>query len=120
MGALAENQPKAGVVAEMNGDMESLAGATAESMADEVIAHAKEYRFSGNVDGLGQIPLLVLSADDGLAPETDALVKGLTGNGSRKVTAIHVATDHSWSDHRIFLESTIITWLAALNQGQPR
>jgi pimeloyl-ACP methyl ester carboxylesterase len=115
MGALAQRQPRAGVVEEMRGDMESLSGVTAESMADETITHAKEYRFAGNVDGLAQIPLLVLSADDGLAPETDALVDQITAKGSRKVTAIHIATDHSWSDHRIYLESTIINWLAALN-----
>jgi hypothetical protein len=30
------------------------------------------------------------------------------------VTSIHVATDHSWSDRRIYLESTIINWLAEL------
>jgi pimeloyl-ACP methyl ester carboxylesterase len=115
MGALAESQPRAGVVAEIKDDMESLAGATAESMADEVIAHTKEFRFAGNLEGLAQIPLLVLSADDGLAPGTDALVKEVTGNGGKKVTAIHIATDHAWSDHRIFLESTIINWLAALD-----
>jgi pimeloyl-ACP methyl ester carboxylesterase len=115
MGALAERRPRAEVVASMKDDMESLAGVTAESMADESITHAKEFRFSGNVDGLAQIPLLVLSADDGLAPGTDALVKEIRDKGSKKVTAIHIATDHSWSDHRIYLESTIINWLAALN-----
>jgi hypothetical protein len=98
----------------MKDDMESLAGVTAESMADEVITHAKEFRFSGNVDGLAQIPLLVLSADDGLAPMTDALVKDITAKGNKQVTAIHIATDHAWSDHRIYLESTIITWLSTL------
>jgi uncharacterized protein len=115
MGAGAGIRPRADIVAMMKDDMESLAGVTAESMADEVIAHAKEFRFSGNVDGLAQIPLLVLSADDGLAPSTDALVKDITAKGNKQVTAIHAATDHSWSDHRIFLESTIINWLAGLN-----
>jgi len=47
-------------------------------------------------------PLLVLSADDGLAPRTDLLVKAIGANGGQKVTSIHAATDHSWSDHRIF------------------
>jgi hypothetical protein len=51
---------------------------------------------------------------DGLASGTDALVKAITAKGGTKVTAIHVATDHGWSDHRIYLESTIITWLAGL------
>jgi len=114
MGALGE-LPRTKVVSEMKDDMESLAGVTAESMADETIAHAKEFGFSKTVDGLVPMPLLVLSADDGLAPESDALVKEVTEKGSKQVTAIHIATDHAWSDHRIFLESTIINWLAALN-----
>jgi pimeloyl-ACP methyl ester carboxylesterase len=97
MGGGADVRPRADVVAMMKDDMESLAGVTAESMADEVITHAKEFRFSGNVDGLAQIPLLVLSAE-----------------GNKQVTAIHIATDHAWSDHRIYLESTIITWLSTL------
>jgi pimeloyl-ACP methyl ester carboxylesterase len=114
MGALGES-PRTKVVAEMKDDMESLAGVTADTMADEVITRAKEFKLAGNVDGLVQIPLLVLSADDGLAPETDALVSEITNKGSKKVTAIHIPTDHSWSDHRIYLESTIINWLTALN-----
>jgi acetyl esterase/lipase len=101
-------------VASMRDDMESLAGVTAESMADDAITHAKEFSFSNTVDGLAQVPLLVLSANDGLAPSTDALVDEITLKGSKQVTAIHVATDHGWSDHRIFLESTIINWLGTL------
>jgi pimeloyl-ACP methyl ester carboxylesterase len=100
------------LVSEMADDMESLNGVTPESMADEVIANAKAFSFNRAVDGLTQIPLLVLSADDGLAPGTDALVAAITAKGGKSVTSIHAATDHSWSDHRIFLESTIITWLA--------
>ncbi len=107
-------RPRADIVAMMKDEMESLAGVTAETMADEVMTHANEFRFSGNVDGLAQIPLLVLSADDGLAPMTDALVKDITVKGNKQVTAIHIATDHAWSDHRIYLESTIINWLATL------
>ncbi len=115
MGAGVDIRPRAEIVAMMKDDMESLAGVTAESMADEVIAHAREFRLSNTVDGLAQIPVLVLSADDGLAPMTNALVKEITAKGSKKVTAIHIATDHSWADHRIYLESTIINWLATLN-----
>lgn len=107
-------RPRADIVAMMKDDMESLAGVTAETMADEVMTHANEFRFSGNVAGLAQIPLLVLSADDGLAPMTDALVKDITAKGNKQVTAIHIATDHAWSDHRIYLESTIINWLGTL------
>jgi len=106
--------PREKVVAEMAGDMESLAGVTAESMADEVIANAKAFQFSSDVAGLSQTPLLVLSANDGLAPTADALVKQVETEGNHNVKAIHIATDHSWSDHRIFLEATVINWLAQL------
>ena len=113
IGAMAR-LPREKVVAEMAGDMESLAGVTAEGMADEVIANAKAFQFSSDVPGLSQTPLLVLSADDGLAPSTDALVKQVEEEGNQDVKAIHIATDHGWSDHRIFLEATVINWLAHL------
>jgi acetyl esterase/lipase len=106
--------PRKNLAALMADNMESLAGVTAESMAEEVAANAKAFSLDNSVEGLVQIPLLVLSADDGLAPTADKLVKAITANGGQKVTAIHAATDHSWSDHRIFPEITIINWLAGL------
>ena len=101
-------------VALMADNMESLAGVTAETMAAEVKAHSKEFLLENTAAGLGQTPLLALTSDDGLAPDTDALVSAIQAKGGHKVTAMHVATDHSWSDHRIALESTVITWLARL------
>jgi len=98
----------------MAGNMEALAGVTAASMADEVIANAKAFSWDSAVEGLARTPLLVLSADDGLAPQTDALVKAIEAAGGTKVTAVHAATDHGWSDHRIFLEATVINWLGQL------
>jgi pimeloyl-ACP methyl ester carboxylesterase len=106
--------PREKVAEHMAGDMESLAGVTAESMADEVIANGKAFQFSTAAPGLSQTRLLVLSADDGLAPSTDALVKEVVAEGNQNVKAIHIATDHGWSDHRIFLEATVIDWLAQL------
>jgi uncharacterized protein len=41
-------------------------------------------------------------------------VKAIMAKGNRKVTSIHAATDHGWSDHRIFLEAAVINWLAEL------
>lgn len=114
MGGMGGNVPRERIVAIMADNMDSLNGVTAESMADEVTAHAKAFALGNTVDGLSQLPLLVLSADDGLAPGTDALVTAIKAKGNQKVTSIHAATDHGWSDHRIFLESTIINWLAGL------
>lgn len=101
-------------VALMADNMETLAGVTAVSMADEVHAHAAEFKFEVAVPGLAKMPLLVLTADDGLAPDADALVQAIKADHGNQVTVIHAATDHGWSDHRIALESAIITWLAGL------
>ena len=102
------------LVAEMADNMEALAGVTAESMANEDAQNAKAFGFANAVPGLKDVPMLVLSADDGLAPQTDALVKAMQAEGNHSVKAVHAATDHGWSDHRIFLESTIIEWLSTL------
>lgn len=113
MGHLGQ-EPRDHLVADMADNMEGLSGVTAQSMADEDQANAKAFRMENATAGLTQTPLLVLTADDGLAPDSDALVRAIEAKGGHKVTAIHVATDHGWSDHRIALESAIITWLAGL------
>ncbi len=102
------------LVAEMADNMEGLAGVTAESMANEDAQNAKAFGFANATPALKDVPMLVLSANDGLASQTDALVEAIQAEGNHNVKAIHAATDHSWSDHRIFLESTIIEWLSAL------
>jgi uncharacterized protein len=102
------------LVAEMADNMEGLAGVTAEAMAEEDAKNAKAFEFSNAVAGLKNVSMLVLAANDGLAPQADALVRAVRAEGNQSVKAIHQATDHSWSDRRIFLESAVIAWLSAL------
>jgi uncharacterized protein len=110
---LASSQPREKVVALMKENNESLAG-TPEGIADDAIATIRSHTFSSAAPGLGKLPLLVLTANDGLGPMADALVKAVQAEGNSHVTAIHAATDHGWNDHRIFLEATILGWLANL------
>ncbi len=93
-------------------DLESLAGVTAESMADDLIAGAARWGFDSAAAGLSRLPMLVLSTDDGLAPQTDALVARMRSLGNTRVTAEHHRTDHSWSDRRIGLATVVLNWLA--------
>jgi len=106
--------PHARAVAVMADDMETLADVTAESMADEVAAHAKEFGVAGTAPGLAKIPVLVITANDGLAAQADALAAAIKSKGG-KVATVHMDTDHSYSDHRIALENAVITWLSGLN-----
>ena len=113
MGAVGK-MTRAAAIPFMADNMESLAGVTAESMADEVLGGAVKWGFADAVPGLAHVPLLVLSSDDGLAPGTDALVKAVRAAGNKRVTTVHKATDHSWSDKRIALESAVVIWLGRL------
>lgn len=105
---------RAEAVASMSENMESLAGTSAEAMADELISGGARWRFAEATPGLARVPLLVLSSDDGLAPATDALVSAVRASGNTRVTSTHQATDHAWSDRRIALESAVLNWLARL------
>jgi pimeloyl-ACP methyl ester carboxylesterase len=101
-------------IAMMADNMESLAGGTAQTFADDLRSGAEARRWVHAVNGLAQLPVLVLTAEDGLAPAADTLVTNLRRAGDRRVTVVHQATDHSWSDRRIFLESTVLRWLQQL------
>jgi pimeloyl-ACP methyl ester carboxylesterase len=108
--------PRDKVIEHMASDMESLAGVTAESMADEIIAVGSGMRIGGmNARGLAHMPLLILTADDDLASSVAPLIEQMKSLGNKRVLVVHRATDHSWNDSRIALESTIIRWLQTLD-----
>ncbi len=106
-----------GIVKMAGENAETLAGTSPEIMADELIAGRPGFDFMRTAPGLALHPLLVLSSDDGLAPQTDALIAAVRKNGGTRITAVHAATDHGWSDHRIFLEAQVIIWLDGLLKG---
>ena len=108
--------PRTELVTLAAGSMESLAGVTAESMADELAANKAAFDWNNGATGLASMPLLVLASDDGLAPMTDSLVANVRKNGGKQVSTVHVPTDHSWSDKRIRLESEVIRWLIGLRR----
>ena len=112
---LVGGRPRAKAVAAMADDMETLADVTAESMVDELTAHAKEFVVTGTAAGLAQIPLLAITSNDHLSSQTDALVAAIKAKGGTRVTAAHLDTDHGYSDRRIALESIVISWLSGLN-----
>jgi len=106
--------PRAEAVALMADNMEALAGVTAESMADELLAHAAAFDWTPASAGLARAPLLVLTSDDGLAPAAEALAASVAKQPGATVRAVHVATDHGWSGARIRLEQEVLGWLEAL------
>jgi uncharacterized protein len=107
------SQPRDKVIALMKENSESLNG-TPEGIADEAIATVRAHTFASAAQGLSKFPLLVLTSNDGLAPNAEALAQAVRAAGNSHITIIHADTDHGWSDHRIFLEATILNWLQKL------
>lgn len=108
--------PRAQLIERAAANSESLADTSPEKMADELIANAAANRAAAGAAGLARIPMLVLTSDDGLAPGSQSLVAAIEAAGGTKVTTAHVATDHSWSDARLQLETLVIDWLETLNK----
>lgn len=87
---------------------------TLPALSSELAAHAAEWEYANRAEALKATPLLVLTSDDGLAAHGDVLVAAVRKAGGTKVRTAHVATDHSWSDHRIDLEVRVIRFLEPL------
>jgi pimeloyl-ACP methyl ester carboxylesterase len=108
--------PRAQLIERSAANSETLADTSPEKMADELIANAAANRAAAGAAGLAKIPMLVLTSDDGLAPGSDSLVSAIVAAGGTQVSTAHVATDHSWSDARLTLETLVIDWLDGLRK----
>jgi pimeloyl-ACP methyl ester carboxylesterase len=113
MGRLGETREQS--IASMADNMESLAGVTPETMADELIANPG-LDWTPGAAGLARAPLLVLTSEDGLGPMADALAGAVQAKAGSQVTRVHVGTDHGWSGARIRLEQEVIKWLGRLEK----
>ncbi len=95
-------------------DLLPLTGCTAESLADEMISHRKQWNFVDYAAMFGNRPLLLITSEDGLAPGANHLAAAVRALGSTHVTEQHFVTDHTYSDQRIALQSAVLNWLATL------
>lgn len=94
--------------------MAPLAGCTPESLARELLEHGAEWNLERLGPSLGSRPVLLVTSDDGSGPSSAALAEGVAKADHAQVTQVHMATDHSYSDHRIALEHTVLEWIATL------
>ena len=90
-----------------------LAGCTPEGLAAELVAHP-EWTLASDAPGLKNKPMLIVTSDDGLASAADKLAAAITAEGNDRILTAHMATDHSYSDKRIELETQVIRGLEAL------
>lgn len=91
-----------------------LAGCTVESLVNEAYEHRAAWNFNDEASNLSSRPVLVITADDGLAPADQTFATALKKAGDSRVTEAHFPTDHSYSDHRLALTTVILNWLATI------
>ena len=113
-----EKRAVAGLAAGLAAEgMAPLSGCTPESLAKEVVANAAAWNVPKLAPKLADRSVLVITSDDGLAPSNDAFVEAVKKAGGKEITAVHLSTDHSYSDQRVALTEQVLEMLEHLRRG---
>ena len=91
-------------------------GATAVELFAEAERHAKDWDYVQWAEALRTRPVLLLEADDQNHADMEALASALRQKNAGALEQVAVATDHSFSDRRIELQSIVIKWLETLKK----
>lgn len=94
----------------------SLQGATASGIAEELVAHRAAWNFASWAADLTRRPLLVIGASEAGGEENRRLAEAVARAGG-KVTAVTLPSDHSFQDHRVALAAEVVKWLQELPGG---
>jgi pimeloyl-ACP methyl ester carboxylesterase len=111
----ARSQSRAQLVSGFDDFGNSLAGATPETTAEEVLAKGRSWDLVQAAPKWARIPVLFVTAKySGGTVENRPVVEALRKAGDKRVTAVELASDHPFSDHRIALAETVVRWLQQL------
>jgi alpha/beta superfamily hydrolase len=91
-------------------------GATAAELFAEAARHIKDWDYVQWLDAMRSRPVLLIEADDQNHADMEALATGLRRKGAVALEQTAVATDHSFSDRRIELQSIVVKWLETLQK----
>jgi len=91
----------------------SLHGATPETVADDAVANSAKWNLVEAAKRLNGLSVLTVNARYGIGARNRPVTASLRSAGAR-VTAVDIDSDHSFSDHRIALATTIVRWLQGL------
>jgi len=105
---------RAAFIADTNDLGHALVGATAESLADEVLTRGPGWHLTRRAAGLARAPLLTIYAREGIANDNRTLAATIERQPGARVTAIELNSDHGFADSRIALSQAVVDWLAAL------
>jgi pimeloyl-ACP methyl ester carboxylesterase len=92
-------------------------GATAAELFAEAERHADDWDYVRWADSLRKRQVLLVEADDQNHGDMEALASALRQKGASALEHTAVATDHSFSDHRIELQAIVVRWLEKLKSS---
>jgi hypothetical protein len=94
-------------------------GSNASELFAEAERHAKDWDYVQWAEVLHGRPVLLVSADDQNHADMEALAAAIRQRGSVALEDRAVETDHTFSDHRIALQTIVIGWLEKLKLNGP-
>jgi pimeloyl-ACP methyl ester carboxylesterase len=111
---LAKPEGRQDAIASMGEDFgNSLAGTDAATLMAEVERHAGGWDLADSMARLARKPLLIVDAQYGNAQQVAPLAAAARARGG-PVTAVTLASDHGFADHRIALAAVTVRWLEGL------
>jgi len=90
-----------------------LSGTSGEALAREIYDNQPALNINNLAPVIAPRPVLVITANDGLAPQDRAFAEAVRKAGDTHVTEDHWNTDHSYSGVRAGLSSAIFKWTHA-------
>ncbi|HEX8300182.1 alpha/beta hydrolase [Sphingomonas sp.] len=84
---------------------------TFDEMAGEIVANRAAWDWKTRAAKMAGRRALIVSSDDGNGPSDAAAADAIEAAGGPAPTRLKFVTDHSYNDHRIALQSAIVTWL---------
>jgi pimeloyl-ACP methyl ester carboxylesterase len=92
----------------------SLVGADAHSLAEEVATSGDDWDLVSAAPRLADVPMLSIWAERGIGKDNAALAEAISQQGKGRLTSRHFAADHAFTEFRIALASEVVAWLQAL------
>lgn len=91
-----------------------LAGTTPQGMLQEAKANAANWNYLDWAPLLKSRPVLVVESHDNTVADNKAFAAAMHKVGADRLTEKYLETDHSYTDHRIALQTAILNWLESL------
>lgn len=96
-------------------EMGPLRGTAAQALVAELKEHAENWDLVRLAPQWKPRPVLIVRSDDAFGAEDEAFAAVARAADPAHVTEVHLATDHAYSDARVALARTLLTWIAGLS-----